>query len=46
MNLKQLSVAVPAALLVIGSGAATAGQTINEAATMACVNDKVGREGA
>ena len=40
MNLKQLSVAVPAALLVIGSGAANAGQTINEAATMACVNDK------
>jgi hypothetical protein len=40
MNLKQLSVAVPAALLVIGSGAATAGQTINEAAAMACVNDK------
>ncbi len=40
MNPKQLLIALPAALLVISSGAANAGQTINEAATMACVNDK------
>lgn len=40
MNLKQLSVAVPAALLVIGSGAANAGQTINEAGAIAFVVDK------
>ena len=31
MNLKHLSVAVPAALLILGNGAANAGQTINEA---------------
>ena len=40
MNLKQLSVAVPAALLVIGSGAANAEQTINEAGAIAFVVDK------
>jgi hypothetical protein len=40
MTPKHLFFAVPAALLVLGSGAACAGQTINEAATMACVNDK------
>ena len=40
MNLKHLLLAVPATLLVLGSGAANAGQTINEAGTMACVNDK------
>ena len=38
--LKQLSVAVPLALVVLGSGAANAGQTINEAGTIACVTDK------
>ena len=40
MNLKQLFVAVPAVLFVLGSGAANAGQTINEAGTIVCVNDK------
>ena len=40
MNPKQLLIAVPAELFVLGSGAASAGQTINEAAAMACVNDK------
>jgi hypothetical protein len=40
MNLKHLFLAVPTTLLVLGSGVANAGQTINEAATMACVNDK------
>ena len=30
MNLKQLFVAVPATLLILGSGAANAGQTIND----------------
>jgi hypothetical protein len=39
MNLKHLFLAVPTTLLVLGSGVANAGQTINEAATMACVND-------
>ena len=40
MKLKQLFVAVPAALLVLGSGAANAGQTTNEAGALACVTDK------
>ena len=40
MKLKQLFVAVPATLLVLGSGAANAGQTINEAGALACVTDK------
>jgi hypothetical protein len=40
MNLKHLLLAVPTTLLVLGSGVANAGQTINEAATMACVNDE------
>ena len=40
MKLKQLSVAVPVALIVVGSGAAHAAQTINEAGALACVNDK------
>ncbi len=40
MNLKHLFVAVPAALLILGNGAANAGQTINEAGALACVNDK------
>ena len=40
MKSKQILVAVPAALFVLGNGGAIAGQTINEAATMACVNDK------
>ena len=40
MNLKQLFVTVPAAFLMLGNGPAKAGQTINEAGAMACVNDK------
>jgi len=40
MNLKQLFLVVPAALLMLGSGAANAGETINEAGALACVNDK------
>ena len=31
---------MPAALLILGSGAANAGQTIDEAGAMACVTDK------
>ena len=40
MSLKYLFVAVPATLVILGSGAANAGQTINEAGAIACVNDK------
>ena len=40
MNPKQLFLAVPAALLILGSGAARAGQTITEAGALACVTDK------
>ena len=40
MSPKQLFIAVPAALFVFGSGAANAGQTINEAGAIVCVNDK------
>jgi len=40
MNLKYLFAAVPAALMFISSGAANAGQTINEAGALACVTDK------
>ena len=40
MNLKQLFVAVPAAVFIFGCGVANAGQTINEAGAIACVNDK------
>ena len=40
MNLKHLFVAVPAALLILGSGVANAGQTINDVGAIACVNDK------
>jgi hypothetical protein len=40
MNRKHLFVAVPAALLVLSSGAANAGETINEAGAIACINDK------
>lgn len=39
MNAKQLILAVPAALLMLG-GAADAGQTIDEAGAIVCVNDK------
>jgi hypothetical protein len=40
MNAKQILVTVPAALLILGSGAAKAGEIINEAGALACVNDK------
>ena len=40
MNLKHLIVAVPAALCISGNGTANAGQTINEAGVIVCVNDK------
>jgi hypothetical protein len=40
MSVKYLSAAVSAALFVLASGAAIAGQTIAEAGAMACVNDK------
>ena len=40
MNLKQLFVAVPTTLLILGSGIANAGQTIDDVGAMACVNDK------
>lgn len=40
MNPKQLFLAVPAALLIFGSIAARAGQTIDEAGALACVIDK------
>jgi hypothetical protein len=40
MNLKQLFVAVPAALFCLGSGAASADQTVDVAGTIACTMDK------
>ena len=40
MNLKQMFVAVPAELLLLGHGAANAGQTIDDVGAIACVNDK------
>jgi hypothetical protein len=40
MNLTKLFVAWPVALVVLGGGAANAGQTINEAGALACVTDK------
>lgn len=40
MTPTKLIVAVPAALIVLGLGMANAGQSINVAGTMACVNDK------
>ena len=40
MTFKHLFIALPAALLVLGNGAANAGQTINEAGTVACATDK------
>ena len=40
MHLKHLFIAVPAALLILGSGAANAAQTINEAGALTCLNDK------
>jgi hypothetical protein len=40
MNLVQLTVAIPATLLILGNGDANAGKTINEVGVLACVNDK------
>ena len=40
MNLIHSFVAVTAAVLVMGSGVANAGQTIDEAGAFACVTDK------
>jgi len=40
MKRNRILVAMPAALFILGNGGAIAGQTINETATMACVNDK------
>ena len=40
MNFMPVFVASTAAFLVLGGGAAKAGQTINDAGAIACVNDK------
>jgi hypothetical protein len=40
MNLKPLFVAVPTALFILGSGTANAGNTVDDAGAIACVNDK------
>ena len=40
MNTALVFVASAAAFLILGSGAAKAGQTINDVGAMACVNDK------
>jgi hypothetical protein len=40
MRLKQLFVAVPAALLLLGHGSAIAATTVEKAGVIACVNDK------
>src|SRR5262245_65062637 len=40
MNLKHLFVAVPTALSILGNWTANAGQTMNQAGAIACVNDK------
>jgi hypothetical protein len=40
MHPKHLLAAVPAALLILCSGTANAGQTINDVGAIACVNDK------
>ena len=40
MDLKQLVIVVPAALIIVGNGASTAGETINEEAAFAFVIDK------
>ena len=40
MSLKYLFVVGHAVLIVLGSGAASAGQTVDEAGAIACVNDK------
>jgi hypothetical protein len=40
MNFKHVFVVSTAAFLILGSGVANAGQTINEAGVIVCVNDK------
>jgi hypothetical protein len=40
MKPKHLLAAVPAALLILATASANAGQTINEAGVLVCVNDK------
>ena len=40
MNLNPLFVIVPAALIVLGSGAASAASTIDKVGALACVIDK------
>jgi hypothetical protein len=40
MNLMHVLIASTAAFLILGSGAAKAKQTINEAGAISCVNDK------
>ena len=40
MNLKHLFLVVPPALLILGSGMASAGETINEVGAIVCINDK------
>ena len=40
MNAKQILIAVPAALLILGNGAANAAETINDTGALACINDK------
>ena len=40
MNLKQLYVALPTALCLLGSGIAIAGEPVKDTGAMACVNDK------
>ena len=40
MNLMQLFVAMPAALFTLGNGVSIAGQTVDVAGAIACVNDK------
>ena len=40
MSSRTLFIALPAALLILGSGAANAGTTIAKVGAMACINDK------
>ena len=40
MNAKLLFVVVPATFLILGDGAANAGQTIDKVGAIACVTDK------
>jgi hypothetical protein len=40
MKLMQLFVLVPGALFILANGAANAGETINEAGAITCINDK------